>query len=50
MRAMKHNVAELLRNALTGLPEFSETFKIIENKFWKQHARIRVSLEEKGLI
>ncbi len=32
------------------LPEVQKIFNKIESKFWKNHKRIKVSLEEKGLI
>lgn len=39
-----------LIDPIKHLPEFKEIMKEIESKFWKNHDRIRKSLEEKGVI
>ena len=35
---------------IKNLPEFKETMNDIETKFWNNHDRIKISLEEKGLL
>jgi len=32
---------------IKNLPEFKKIWKVIEDKFWDNHKRIKVSLEEK---
>ena len=43
------NIDPLMEN-IKDLPEFRKIFTDIENKFWKYHKKIRISLEEKGLL
>ena len=35
---------------IKDLPDFKNTLRDIENKFWKSHKQIKVSLEEKELL
>ena len=39
-----------LTEKMRDLPEYKRLMKKIESKFWKNHERIRASLEDKGLL
>jgi tetratricopeptide (TPR) repeat protein len=39
-----------LTEKIRDLPEYKRLMKKIESKFWKNHERIRASLEDKGLL
>ena len=39
-----------LVDPIKNLPEFKKVVEDIKNKFWESHERIKVTLEEKGLV
>ena len=37
-------------DGIKNLPEFKKLMRNIENKFWDNHKKLRLLLEEKGLL